>query len=79
MLVKTVDTFRYRWNNYKINSRNYDCNQHAGRRIYMNITQMLVAVKFKNMSQKEKIIGDGLSALWHHMVLISPLLFCICC
>ena len=24
---KTVDEFRYRWNNYKNNSRNYDCNQ----------------------------------------------------
>ena len=24
---KTVDEFRYRWNNYKSNSRNYDCNQ----------------------------------------------------
>ena len=51
MLVKTVDKFHYRWNNYKINSRNYDCNQHAGRGIYMNFTQMLVTVEFKNMSQ----------------------------
>ena len=24
---KTVDEFHYRWNNYKNNSRNYDCNQ----------------------------------------------------
>ena len=24
---KAVDEFRYRWNNYKNNSRNYDCNQ----------------------------------------------------
>ena len=40
MLVKTVDKFHYRWNNYKTNSRNYDCNQHAGRGIYMNFTQM---------------------------------------
>ena len=26
-VCKTVDEFRYRWNNYKNNSRNYDCNQ----------------------------------------------------
>ena len=29
---KTVDKFRYRWNNYKSNSRNYDCNQPCIRR-----------------------------------------------
>ena len=32
---ETVDEFRYRWNNYKNNSRNYDCNQpHMQRHLY---------------------------------------------
>ena len=43
---KTVDEFRYRWNNYKSNSRNYDFISHVCRGIYMNITQALVIVDF---------------------------------
>ena len=36
---KTVDEFHYRWNNYKNNSGNYDCNQPVCRSIYMNILE----------------------------------------
>ena len=36
---------RYRWNNYKINSRNYDCIQPYMQK-NMNITKALVTVDF---------------------------------
>ena len=41
---KTVDEFRYRWNNYKSNSRIVI--SHVCRGIYINITQALVIVDF---------------------------------
>ena len=43
---KTVDEFHYRWNNYKNNSRNYDCNHPCIRGIYMIITGALVTLDF---------------------------------
>ena len=47
---KTVDEFHDRWNNYKNNSRNYDCNLHVCRGIYMIITRVLVTLDFQNKS-----------------------------
>ena len=51
-LGKTVHEFHFRWNNYKHNSKSYDCNQPFMQRLLnMNATQVLVTTDSKNISE----------------------------